>query len=57
MEANYSHESLTPLNNIINNSKFIRQDLKSICNERVDKKVRDCIKQNMNLASQVLCSS
>ena len=30
MELNYSHEQMTPLNNIINNSKMIIRELKKL---------------------------
>lgn len=46
MEANFSHESLTPLNNIINNSKIIHNDLKGIKDTepvKMDKKVYKAI--------------
>ena len=57
MEANFSHESLTPLNNITNNQRMIYNDLKSMKNGLISKKVRNDLKQCMNLASQALCSS
>lgn len=57
MEANFSHECLTPLNNITNNQRMIYEDLKSVKNITADKKVRNSLKLCMNLASQALCSS
>ena len=36
MENNYSHEQMTPLNNIMNSSKFLYSNLKNKTNEISD---------------------
>ena len=52
MEANYSHESMTPLNNIINNSKLIYTDLKKQLDKgEPDKRRKNSIKDCMNWTS------
>ena len=54
MENNYSHEQLTPLNNIMNSSKFLYSNLKNQPSQvQEDKDIKQCL----GLSQQILCSS